>query len=340
MWVEGGGINSEFTPVYHPAGADSELRLVVEELQAGRWMAMRDLLRRTRHAAARTWRTQVMGIVAARSDVVQVWQAEEPANTDALAMNARVRVERALQAHRQRHPSTAQLEKAAREACHQAMLLLPDDVVPWVCLLALAQLDESQELVDHRQAPPEQLLPPGPWRLLSEAHSRDPYNREAFHRTMQFLQVRRAGSWADTMDYVSWVVSLAPAGSALLAMPLYAHVEFLRRQWEHGSTADPLVRRQWVLDHIRRDVQQALYGWFEQADPATYSATDLNYLAHALWAGNQFHEAARTFAAIGVNATWLPWAHVADEPELSTSEFLRARAQSYAAGRRRPDTRP
>lgn len=67
--------------------------------------------------------------------------------------------------------------------------------------------------------------------------------------------------------------------------------------------------------------------------PSTRSTVDLNYLAHALWAGNAFADAAHVFEAIGPHATWLPWAHVGDDPGQAEDEFLKARAQSFATTR-------
>jgi hypothetical protein len=66
-------------------------------------------------------------------------------------------------------------------------------------------------------------------------------------------------------------------------------------------------------------------------------------LAHALWASHQFTDAARVFEALGPFATRLPWAYVSNDPsrpEPAEREFLRARAQSLAAGRQRDGTRP
>ena len=48
----------------------------------------------------------------------------------------------------------ASLPQSATEAA-------PHDPVPWVCLLALAQLDRQQSWEEHRAEAPEPLLPPG-----------------------------------------------------------------------------------------------------------------------------------------------------------------------------------
>ncbi len=97
--------------VYHPAGHDDDLRVALVELQAGRWRQARELLWQTgTHWALRTARTQLLAVAAARSDVVDVWLAEEPDSYDAQLMAVRVAVERALRAHRQHHPQTLEFE--------------------------------------------------------------------------------------------------------------------------------------------------------------------------------------------------------------------------------------
>ncbi|TQF07994.1 hypothetical protein E6W39_00025 [Kitasatospora acidiphila] len=85
-------------------------------------------------------------------------------------MSARVAVERALRAGRE-HPGWAGCWRPAREACWSAVNTAPADPVPWVCLLALAQLDTTEAVPDHRVAAPwgGSFLPTGPWGLLHEA---------------------------------------------------------------------------------------------------------------------------------------------------------------------------
>ncbi|MGI5336257.1 hypothetical protein ACQEVS_02055 [Streptomyces sp. CA-181903] len=232
----GGG----FRPVHHPAGLDDALRIAVEEVWAGRWMAMRDLLDRTgADWALRTARTQVLGAVAAGSTIVEAWAAEEGHSVDARVMWARVVVQRAQRAHRQRHPEAVHLEHQAREACRLAVEAAPGDPVPWICLLTLASLDERQERPEHQLQPWEIMLPPGPWGLLSRIWERDQCNREAFHRMLQFFQSCTTGAAASVsaVDFARWVASWAPAGSALLALPLFAYADLHRRQ-----AADPRGR--------------------------------------------------------------------------------------------------
>jgi hypothetical protein len=326
--------------VYHPAGPDDGLRAALEDLQMGRWMAMRSLLRETgADWAARTSRTQVLAAAAVRSDVVQVWQAEDSANGDVLVMQARIAVERVLQAHRQQRRDVQTLAQGAREVCWRAANAVPADPVPWVCLLALAQTDRRQALAEHRVAGPDLMLPTGPWGLLAEVHHRDPYNREAYHRMLKVLMERAGGTLGDSVDFLRWVVTWAPAGSALLVLPLYAYAEHFRCQRDGGSL-DPLMRRQWTREHIARDVDRALVQWFDHVDVGWRAPLDLGHLAHGLWAANRLEDAARVFDAIGPNATKAPWASVADSAEQAEYEFLWARAQCWSRARGSPRARP
>jgi hypothetical protein len=337
--TSGGNDSRGIRPVYSPAGFDYELRGALEELKAGRWMAMRTLLERTGTSwGLRTARSQVLGVVAAGSQVVEAWLRESPDSADAQVMLGRVSVERAVRARRERHPSADELEKTARQECYAAAEKAPADPVPWVSLLALARLDERQERGEHRERAVEPMLPLGPWGLLYRVYERDRYNREAHHRMLHFLHARSAGdsaTRASAVDFVRWVSSWAPAGSALLALPLYAYVEQYRRLPAEARTG-PLLRQHWARDPVAVDASTALHGWFDHTDPTSQSVLDLNHLAHALWAGGRPADAARVFAALGPYFTQQPWLHVAEDPErpeAARSEYCRAREESFAADR-------
>ncbi|WP_149829067.1 hypothetical protein [Streptomyces tailanensis] len=330
-------------PVYHPAGHDDDLRVALVELQAGRWKPARDLLRKTStHWALRTSRTQLMAVAAARSDVVDVWLAEEPGSYDAQLMGVRVAVERALRGHRQQHPRTLEFEARARRAVLLAARRAPHDPVPWVCLVALAQIDTRQLRQEHRVRPEEPMLPSGPWGLLYEVNRRDPYNREAYHRVLQFmlaLEGPRGASLAAVFDFARSVASQRPVGSPLLLLPAYAQIE-QRRQ----SRADPLWRRQWAQESTLDYTLIAFHDWFRKAPAVQLSVADLNLLAYALWAGHQYLEAAEVFEAMGPYAAREPWASVHDGaagPDPGEALLLRACAESLSYARtRRPRAGP
>ncbi|WP_432096468.1 hypothetical protein [Streptomyces sp. bgisy100] len=322
----------EFRPVYHPAGHDTALRVAMDDLRAGRWLSMRNLLADTPTWALWTQRTQILAAGAAGSDVVQAWRSEEPRSVAAAVMRTRVAVERTLRAHREGHPRTGELWREAWESCRVTAHTAPEDPVPWVCLLALARLDPEQQSPEHRVPPPGPMLFPGPWGLLAEAARRDPGNREAHHRMLQFYCVRQAHrSLAEAVAFAQWAASSASEGSPLLALPLYVRVERYRMEQGHEKALD----LHWVAEDATRDARRALHGWFDRTAPEACSLLDLNHLAHALWGALQFGDAARVFQALGPYCTALPWAYRTPEPggtEPAQEVFLRARARCLAAG--------
>jgi hypothetical protein len=320
--------------VYHPAGHDDDLRVALVELEAGRWKTARELLSKTDgHWALRTSRTQLLAVAAARSDVVSVWLDEEPGSYDAQLMSVRVAVERALRAHRQRHPQTFEFEIKARRDALLAARRAPHDPVPWVCLMALAQIDTRQLRREHRLVSAEPMLPSGPWGLLYEVNQRDPYNREAYHRVLQFmlaLDVPRAASLAAVVDFSWSVAGQRPVGSPLLLLSAYALIE------QRRARVDPLWRRQWAEEPALGYTLNAFHDWFQKAPPGLWSVADLNHLAYALWAGHRYLEAAEVFEAMGPYAAREPWTSVHDgaaAADPGEALLLRARAESLSYAR-------
>jgi hypothetical protein len=329
--------------VYHPAGHDDGLRVALVELEAGRWKPTRELLLETgTRWTLRTSRTQLLAVAAARSDVVDVWLAEEPGSYEAQLMAVRVAVERALRAHRQQHWQTLEFEARARRAALLAARRAPHDPVPWVCLVALAQVDTNQLRQEHRMGSAEPMLPSGPWGLLYEVNQRDLYNREAYHRVLQFMLARGGppgASLAAVFDFGRSVASQRPVGSSLLLLPAYAQIEQRRR-----SRADRLWRQLWAQESTLDYTLAAFHNWFKKAPADHCSVADLNLLAYALWAGHQYLEAAEVFEAMGPYAAREPWASVHDGaagPDPGEALLLRARAESLSYARtHRPRARP
>lgn len=322
---------------YHPAGRDTALYAAVQDVKAGHWMQMRQVLAQTETWREWTARTQVLGVAAARRNVVELWLQEEPQSVAARVMYARVTTERALDAHRSRASAKDsrrvqqldELADRARQACRRADELNPGDPVTPICLLALAETDTAGRFPEHRVAPPppDFLLPHGPWGLLEAAHRRDEFNREAWHRMLRVLQVGPGSAYlsqrAVAMDFARWSVSKAPLGSPLLLLPLYAHVEGYRAR---RSSGDVMLSLWWVNEPITPAITKAFEDWFCRCDPAAGSATDLNYLAHALAAGGFLEEAAAVFQAIGDFATPAPWQYITHDPDRWWEEFEATRS--------------
>ncbi|MFV0132493.1 hypothetical protein ACLGIH_04430 [Streptomyces sp. HMX87] len=323
-------------PAYDPAGHDTALRAALQEVRTGRWMSMRTLLEQTTSWWQWTQRTQVLATAAAGTDVVRAWLGEEPHSVPAAVMHARVAVERALRAHREEHRRTHELWLEAWHACDAATRVAPYDPVPWVCLLALARLDGEQRWAEHRVPPPEPMLPPGPWGLLGQADKRDPFNREAHHRMLQFLYPRAgSGRMAEAAGFAHWAAGAAPPGSALHVLPLYVRVERYRRSDGRAAALD----LHWVAEDAAREARQAFHSWFRLTAPAERSVLDLNHLAHALWGALSFPEAAEVFDALGPYCTPLPWALRATDPGdpgRAVEVFVQARARSRSAAGRSP----
>ncbi|MEK8172146.1 hypothetical protein NKH77_31410 [Streptomyces sp. M19] len=300
----------DFRPVYHPAGHDSDLRAVLQDLRAGRWMSMRKLLGRTgADWALRTARTQVLAAATAGSDVVQTWRAEDPGSVDALVMYARVAVERAVRARRDSHARTGELGRrrgrsaGTRPTPRRATraLGLPTGPGPARRPARASRTPAGPGGPDAR---------PRTVGLLQEVHARDPYNREAYHRVLQFVYALEGGPMAQAQYFAEWVTERAPQGSPLLLLPLYVHAERYRVERGHERALDLHWIRQDAIGHVQR----ALQGWFDHSNPATRSTLDLNYLAHALWSVHQFADAARVFEAVGPYLTPVPWAYHTPTP--------------------------
>ncbi|MFJ1735494.1 hypothetical protein [Streptomyces sp. NPDC088254] len=315
--------NSMFlTP--HPAGQDEDLRLALEDLLLDRWLSTKSLLANTHTWALRTSRSQVLAAGAAMGEAITAWCAEEPADANALVMRARVLTHRVLSAHRLTTRGHGLLPRlsAARAACEDAARRWPADPVPWVCMLALAQLDvdhRHRHSVDHWANPPEAMLPCGPWPLLWQVDRRDSPNREAYHRMLQCIQARGQGA----VDFTRWVASQAKPGSVLLTLPLYAYVEDFRIRTASGQLASTLGY--WTNEQVRYYVELARDGWFAHiTDWTACSMVDLNYLACTLTACG-LPGAAEAFEAIGSFAMPAPWQQVS-ETRWWQDDFLQARA--------------
>ncbi|MEH0576818.1 MULTISPECIES: hypothetical protein [Streptomyces] len=316
--------STSLTP--HRAGRDEQLRLALEDLQLGRWLSTKELLDHTLWAS-RTSRTQVLAVAAAQSDAVDAWYAEDPGDANAAMMRARVLTQRALVTHRAGAAGDVLRRiRMARGACDEAAVRWPADPVPWVDQLALAQLDldiRAAHRPEHWAAPPETMLPRGPWPLLWEVSRRDPANREAYHRMLQCLQARGDGA----VDFTRWVASRVKPGSVLLTLPLYAYVDEFRQRNAGGQISAGIGF--WQNEMIQYYVGLARNSWFAYlTHPGEASLLDLNYLAYTLTASGMAG-AHWVFEAIGSFATPAPWRYVSKAGRYWEDDFLQARAYAY-----------
>ncbi|UUU31985.1 hypothetical protein JIX56_19905 [Streptomyces sp. CA-210063] len=332
--------SSDLPLIDHPAGWDDELRRALEDLHVGRWLSTRDLLLKTgRDWGLRTARSRVLAALAVRSGAIEAWCEEEPGNADGLMMSARVMTQRALLSARSGASlrQQARICDMARQVCWRAMPGAdPYDPVLHLCLLALAQVASEWQVPDRCRPelfgePPESsMLPRGPWPQLNEVLRRDPDNREALHRMLQYFHARGASGFA----FAQWEASRAEAGSVRLTLPLYALAESYRRDLDEGVLVSKFGF--WARGHVRYHAERALRDWFDVVKPADCSLLDLNHLAYVLSASGE-QGAGRVFTAIGPYATTSPWKQLQGDSFRRNDwqeDFLRARAYAWERERR------
>jgi hypothetical protein len=307
--------------VWDPAGPDRDLAVACEDLQTGRFAAARDLLAATgRNWDLRCHRMLILAQVASGSDVVDLWDIEEPDSLDALALGARVAVIRAVRAHRSGHPQAEELTAWARAACLAAAGRFPADPVPWVAMLQLAAVSPE------RMAAPAGLVADGPWHHVAQLWYCDRLNREGHHRLVAAVGPQAGGSIADMFEVARWVAAWAPEGSALHLLPLLGYIEGFR-EGAGDSTRQRIILadRQWASVQAHMEIDHVYDSWFASAQRrGPVLLPDLHCLAHALWAAEKFDRAAAVFDAIGPYASTLPWSlHDGDSERV----FVRARAR-------------
>ncbi|MFE7032457.1 hypothetical protein ACFU9Y_19285 [Streptomyces sp. NPDC057621] len=313
----------------HAAGRDEALYPVFEELKLGRYRLVKDVLAATGHDwQLRTFRSQVIALYAARTPAIDYWYREEPHTPDSLLMWARVLTQRvfALQLPTS-DPAVLAAAEQARHACHAAIRACPKCPAARVCLLALAQFDADpryrQNQHDH-WAPGADNLLEGPWPLFWAVRQRDPENREAYQRLLQFFYARGEGAH----NVALWLATSAGECSNLHMVPLHAFAEDYRQRRRRGSSDFTY----WTSQHIQRYVQRARDHWFAYLDEDTRASPvlsmDFNLLAWALDKSG-VGGAGPVFEAIGPYATATPWQTL--EPRSNwVQDFLKARHSALA----------
>ncbi|MFD7713583.1 hypothetical protein [Streptomyces sp. NPDC059786] len=309
----------------HPAGRDGPLYAVLEDLKLDRYLSARELLAATGdNWKLRTFRSLVIALYAARGHAIEAWLSEHPDEPNARMMYARVLTQRVLQARQASDFALAAAANNARQACHDAARAHPADPVPYVCLLALAQLDidhRRPQRSEHWASPPRsEVLPDGPWPLLWAVRQRDPENREAYQRMLQYFQARRAGA----RSFAHWAYTRAFECSELLMLPLYVYVDDFLWMRAHQQISDFTY---WTDVQVKNCAQRARDGWFQYLDADTLTSPELsmslNHLAYALTASG-VGGAGPVFRAIDRYVTQ-PWQSLASRRVHWTAEFAKVR---------------
>ena len=307
---------------WHPAGADAQLVDACTELDGGRTAFAEHLLAEARgDHRLRAHRSLVLASYAVRSTIADRWVREAPASAEAWLVYARVAALRALRAARRDPAEAAELAHRAREACLHASRHLPHDPTPFITLLMLHPLSPS-----FSPGPRELGGLPGPWEVLEQVRSRDPYSREGFRRLLECFAPRLHGSLAEMWHVARWAVDTTPRHADPQLLDLVVCAEGYRHLCERGERrrAADLWRRPVVQETVARIFE----GWFPALPAAsTVHTADLSMLAFGLVKTGRRDAARQVLARMLPFAARHPWAidgsaqaqlawawHVADSP--------------------------
>ncbi|POX42629.1 hypothetical protein C3488_36715 [Streptomyces sp. Ru72] len=258
------------------------------------WEPVAELLRTT----GRNWDRRVHRVfVLARNlpaSVCERWSADRPDDGDALVLGACVRSVRAAAEGRAAAPRAEQMCLRAAAAC-------PEDPTPWLALL---------QLMHDFAVPARDAVP-----VWTEAVTRAPWHRTAYHLLLRYLSPRGHGTVADMLDFAGQAAARAPYGSPLALLPVAARVELIAHRGAQAPSAALGADRHWNEPRAAEEVEWALTRWFRTAAPPHAEAVaDLNVLAFALVRTHRTAEAAEVFRRLGRHMTRHPW-ELLPEPE-------------------------
>ncbi|MGW4823697.1 hypothetical protein ACWEP4_33325 [Streptomyces sp. NPDC004227] len=291
---------SELRPTQqlHGLGAESTRPL---------WMPVAELLR----ATGRDWDRRVHRIsVLARAlppVVTDRWIKERPRDPDALVLRACTRVAQV------KGGTDWSVAWDVYGDCMQAAETAPEDPTPLLAMLRLMYICGSPV---HAAVP-----------VWTEAVTRDPWNRAAYHQMLRHMSPRGHGTLMDMIDFARQCADRAPHGSPVALLPLAARVELvayrMTRDFATAFTADG----HWYEPRAAAEADTALAKWFHTASPPHAEAlVDLNLLAFALTRLKRMDDAGPVFRRIGRHMTSHPWDMLPNA--VGTFQYWRKRARA------------
>ncbi|MBW8735878.1 MAG: hypothetical protein JF621_01655 [Streptomyces turgidiscabies] len=288
---------------------DTELVAARTALAQGRWQAVRALLATTGDDwDRRGHRVTVLALESGTAAWTRDWLLAEPESADAAVLLAAATVQRTL--------AGKDKPDQARDACHAAAALVPDDPTPWLGLLQLERNMGAEDAVV---------------QLFDEVRHRSPDHHHAHHLMIARLAERCATAGPDPLhevyDFAHWAVEQAPADSPLAILPVVAHAERYRVLAAAGlESTDPASSGHWVGRRARQVMKAAFDWWLEwERDDHPRRLIDLNFLAHAKFCEGRGAEAAALFHRIGPHQTPEPWSYPDRDPHTA---FRAARASA------------
>ncbi|MFI1334793.1 hypothetical protein ACH4U7_32735 [Streptomyces sp. NPDC020845] len=286
---------------------DHALRATLTELRpaqqlhglgAGRsrpsWEPVAALLRDTGHDWDR--RTHRFTVLAAGlpTAVSERWADNRPDDGDALVLRAFVRSARAAAEGRAG-------ARQAEQACLRAAEACPEDPAPWLALM---------DLMYAFAVPVRDAVP-----VWTEAVTRAPWHRAAYHRLLRYLSPRGHGAVSEMLDFAGQGADRAPYGSPLALLPVAARVELVAHRQRQDPIGALVADGHWNEPGAVEETDAALHRWFHTtAPPHAEAVTDLNLLAFALTRTRRPSEAAPVFRRLGSHMTPHPW-DLAPDPE-------------------------
>lgn len=280
-------------------GPDPQLIEALEEVQSSQdWQPASRLLALTDATSELRWqRVQTLAGAAAFALAqapgqggmwLRTWRAAAPEDPGAAAVQAEFLVRQAL-----RDPSSQDFRmilEEARDVCHEAARLAPEDPVPYIVELGVARG------LPYRQADFEEV-----WTKVTD---RAPHHMGAHLAALHYWCEKWHGSQdrADTFTHAA--ASAAPAKSLLPALPLFG-------VFEHLPEVN-LVRGLYQSDVITKAVEGALYA-VRQA-PADHPV--LPHVRHLLiWflvRSERYADAMEQLRHVDGHVGAVPWSYGAD----------------------------
>ena len=306
--------------VWDPAGADLTLAQAVLELRAQRAGRAREALRDCRRDyPVRAHRSLVLASAIVGTDLAETWLKEDPGNSDAKLLYARVAMVRALHAREIGDAREPDLGLTAWRAAVAAAEATPWDPTPWASLLAVARhRPDAAAQRSGATPPPQGIAAAGPWDLLTEAHARQPWHRESYRRMLAYFYPRYGGDTDGLRQVASWAAAVSPPDSDTQFLPLVAEAE------QAGSGFAFLAR-----EYAVRTAHRIYMYWFPGITNLSFPPiADLSLLAHALDRGGRPADAGTVLEFMSPYAAAFPWSLDGDP--------ARALAEAYARCRIRP----
>ena len=269
------------------------------------WTPVAELLR----ATGRDWDRRVhrIGVLARALPpvVTDRWVKDRPRDPDALVVRACARVARVEGPA----PSDA---RDIYDDCLRATEAAPEDPTPWLAVLRLMYACGSPV---HTAVP-----------VWTEAVTRDPWNRSAYHQMLRHLSPRGHGTLMEMIDFAARCAGQAPPGSPVAVLPLAARVELVAHRRSTDSAGAFAADGHWYEPGAAAEADTALAKWFRaEAQPHAEALADLNLLAFVLTRLQRTEDAADVFRRIGPRMTRHPWDLVSDP--VGTFQYWRDRAR-------------